>query len=127
MPVQTAEQRRVGRHQSLQVGDGRVRVGRRLGCIGSVDATNGNIGEIVKDDADISEIGVRSVRGRGAGGKSCRRCEKSGRTILCRQRSEVGIVIDDIKDIEMARVQRAFLRRRRCRMFASIHRGRGCR
>ncbi len=53
------------------------------------------------------------------------RCEKPGRAVLRRQGGEIGIVVDDIENVEMARTQRGFCRRDAAEISTAIHRGRG--
>ena len=122
---QPAEQQRVGSHQSLHVCDDRVHIVADRGRVVGIHSAEYLARHVVENDADLGEIGVGSGRGCDAIGKAHGRCEESGRAVLRRQGGEIGIVVDDIEDIEMARTQRRFCRRDAAEISASIHRGCG--
>ena len=122
---QPAEQQRVGGHQSLHVRDDRIHIVADHGRIVGIDAAEYPARHVVEDDADLGEIGVGRGRGRDAIGKAHGRCEKSRRVVLRRQRGEIGIVVDDVEDVEMARTQRGFCRRDAAEISAAVHRGCG--
>ena len=95
------------------------------GRIVGIDAAEYLARHVVEDDADLGEIGVGRGRGCDAVGKARGRGEKSGRAVLRRQGGEIGIVVDDIEDVEMARTQRRFCGRDAAEISAAIHRGCG--
>ena len=69
---ETAEQRRVGRHQRLQVGDDRVRVGRGRAGLEALTPPMEILARSLKIAPISAKGGVRRVRGGGAVGEGLR-------------------------------------------------------
>ena len=124
---QAAEQQRVRRDQRLHVGDDSVHISADRGRVVGIDAAEDAARNVIKNDANLREIGVRRGRGGDAVGKRSGRNEESIRAILRRQPLQRGIVIDDIEDVEMAGAQRRFCGGDASKGSAAVHRSGGCR